>query len=203
MLLFSRLRSYDNSSNGSFLASVLVHEVLPALLPWLIPALLMVAGILLGGLAEPQVPSDVPPLSGSLRALPESSSLSHADPSPESALVLVATRFGLDPVRFLVLSEFISSQDWSGSGLFRYKDGDPLPCPLPLGPQDMDATSAYVAADQIASLVAHGWDEVDAMLFYCFGPSWSDPSPLQSSLRSALMLPEGGEISGAACEAVP
>ena len=209
MLLFRRLRS----SRGSSRVVSWVHVALPALLPWLIPALLLACGLLLGSLlgslpgwsrlsgplAESQVPSGASLLSESLPL----SGQSPAGRPPVSALVLVADRFGIDPVRFLVLSGFVSSRGWSGSGLLRYKEGDPLPCPLPLGPHAMDATSAYVAADQIASLVARGWDEVDAMMFFCFGPSWSGPGPEQSALRSVLMLFGGGASSGDACEASP
>ena len=202
MLLFRRLRSSSVSSRGSSSVVSWVHVALPAVLPWLIPALLLACGLLLGSLpgwsrlsgplAESQVPSGASLLSESPAGRP-----------PVSTLVLVADRFGIDPVRFLVLSGFVSSRGWSGSGLLRYKEGDPLPCPLPLGPHAMDATSAYVAADQIASLVAQGWDEVDAMMFFCFGPSWSGPGPEQSALRSVLMLFGGLSSSGAACEAVP
>lgn len=197
MLLFRRLRPDAVSLAGS---------VVPAVAPWLIPAVLMAAGILAGSVAgspDPAVPPAVPHASVAHDAEP----VGVVEPSPASALVLVASRFGIDPVRFLVLSEFVSSQGWSGSGLFRYKEGDPLPAPLPLGREGMDVTSAYVAADQIASLVSHGWDEVDAMLFFCFGPSWDSPSQAQSTLRSALMLPEaipeGTAASGAACEVLP
>ena len=205
MLLFRRLRS----SRGSSRVVSWVHVSPPAVLPWLIPALLLACGLLLGSLpgwsrlsgplAESQVPSGASLLSESLPL----SGQSPAGRPPVSTLVLVADRFGIDPVRFIVLSGFVSSRGWSGSGLLRYKEGDPLPCPLPLGPHAMDATSAYVAADQIASLVAQGWDEVDAMMFFCFGPSWSGPGPEQSALRAGLMLFGGLSSSGVACEDIP